>query len=56
MRELQGTGQGMAEANSPREHVRALQRALYVAAKWNGRLKFPALYDRLARPDVLRRA
>lgn len=55
-RELQGTGQGMAEANSPRENVRALQRALYVAAKWNGRLKFPALYDRLARPDVLRRA
>jgi RNA-directed DNA polymerase len=56
MRELQGTGQGMAEANSPRENVRALQRALYVAAKRNGRRKFPALYDRIARPDVLQRA
>ncbi len=56
MRELQGTGQGMAEANSPRENVRALQRALYVAAKRNGRRKFPALYDRIARPDVLQRS
>ncbi|MGH7643570.1 MAG: group II intron reverse transcriptase/maturase [Candidatus Dormibacteria bacterium] len=46
----------MAEANSPRENVRALQRALYVAAKRNGRRKFPALYDRIARPDVLQRA
>jgi group II intron reverse transcriptase/maturase len=27
-----------------------------VAAKRNGRRKFPALYDRIARPDVLRRA
>ena len=43
----------MAEAISPRENVRALQRALYVAAKRNGRRKFPALYDRIARPDVL---
>jgi group II intron reverse transcriptase/maturase len=56
MRELQGTGKGMAKANSPRENVRALQRALYVAAKRNGRRKFPALYDRIARPDVLQRA
>ena len=46
----------MAEANSPRENVRALQRALYVAAKRNGRRKFPALYDRIARPDVLQTA
>lgn len=46
----------MAEANSPKENVRALQRALYVAAKRNGRRKFPALYDRIARPDVLQRA
>src|ERR1035437_2872036 len=46
----------MAEANSPRENVRALQRALYVAAKRNGRRKFPVLYDRIARPDVLQRA
>lgn len=43
----------MAKANSPREKVRALQRALYVAAKRNGQRKFPALYDRIARPDVL---
>ncbi len=55
-RVLQGTGEGMAEANSPLDKVRALQRALYVAAKRNGRRKFPALYDRIARPDVLRRA
>src|SRR5579859_4727570 len=46
----------MAKANSPREDVRALQRALYVAAKRNGRRKFPALYDRIARPDVLQAA
>jgi group II intron reverse transcriptase/maturase len=46
----------MTEVNSPRDKVRALQRALYVAAKRNGRRKFPALYDRIARPDVLRRA
>jgi len=44
----------MAEANSPRENVRALQRKLYVAAKRNGKRKFPALLDRIARPDVLR--
>ena len=46
----------MARANSPRENVRALQRGLYVAAKRNGKRKFPALLDRIARPDVLRRA
>jgi retron-type reverse transcriptase len=46
----------MAKANSPFDKVRALQRALYVAAKRNGRRKFPALFDRIARPDVLRRA
>ena len=43
----------MAKANSPRENVRALQRGLYVAAKQNGKRKFPALLDRIARPDVL---
>jgi hypothetical protein len=32
----------MAQANSPSENVRALQRALYVAAKRNGGRKFPA--------------
>jgi group II intron reverse transcriptase/maturase len=46
----------MTQVNSPREKVRALQRALYVAAKRNGERKFPALYDRIALPDVLRRA
>jgi RNA-directed DNA polymerase len=46
----------MAQANSPSENVRALQRALYVAAKRNGGRKFPALLDRIARPDVLREA
>jgi RNA-directed DNA polymerase len=44
----------MAKANSPFENVRALQRGLYVAAKRNGKRKFPALLDRIARPDVLR--
>jgi len=43
----------MAEANSPFENVRALQRKLYVAAKQNRERKFPALLDRIARPDVL---
>src|SRR5579859_2312338 len=56
MRELRGTGEGMTQVNSPIDKVRALQRALYVAAKRNGERKFPALYDRIARPDVLRRA
>jgi len=55
-RELQGTGEGMAQANSPIDKVRALQRVLYVAAKRNGRRKFHALYDRIARPDVLLQA
>ncbi len=56
MRELQGTGKGMATANHPVEEVRALQRALYVAAKQQRQRRFHALYDRIARPDVLRRA
>jgi RNA-directed DNA polymerase len=46
----------MAKANPPNDKVRALQRALYVAAKRNGRRKFPALYDRIALPMVLSRA
>jgi len=46
----------MAKVNSPSENVRALQRALYVAAKRNSRRKFPALLDRIARSDVLRDA
>lgn len=55
-RELQETGQGMAEANYPIDKVRALQRALYVAAKQQRQRRFHALYDRIARPDVLRRS
>jgi RNA-directed DNA polymerase len=53
---LRGTGEGMAEANHPADKVRALQRVLYVAAKRNGQRRFHALYDRIARPDVLWRA
>src|SRR5437763_1131403 len=46
----------MTKVNHPGDKVRALQRALYVAAKRNGQRRFHALYDRIARPDVLRRA
>jgi RNA-directed DNA polymerase len=56
MRELQGTGKGMAKANHPVDKVRALQRALYVAAKRQRPRRFHALYDRIARPDVLMHA
>ena len=55
-RALQGAGEGMAKANHPIDKVRALQRALYVAAKQNRQRRFHALYDRITRPDVLRRA
>jgi RNA-directed DNA polymerase len=55
-RALQGTGEGMATANHPIDKVRALQRALYVAAKQQRQRRFHALYDRITRPDVLRRA
>lgn len=53
---LRETGEGMTKVNHPGDKVRALQRALYVAAKRNGQRRFHALYDRIARPDVLRRA
>src|SRR3989449_11700888 len=56
MRGLQGTGKGMALANHPNDEVRALQRALYVAAKQQRQRRFHVLYDRIARPDVLQRA
>jgi len=46
----------MASANHPIDKVRALQRALYVAAKQQRQRRFHALYDRVARPDVLQRA
>jgi len=53
---LQEAGEGMAKANHPVDKVRALQRALYVAAKHQRTRRFHALYDRIARPDVLRAA
>src|ERR1700688_3540609 len=56
MRGLQGTDEGMASANHPIDKVRALQRALYVAAKQQRQRRFHVLYDRIARPDVLQRA
>src|SRR6266852_4475327 len=46
----------MASANPPIDKVRALQRALYVAAKQLRQRRFHVLYDRIARPDVLQRA
>ncbi|MGH7882828.1 MAG: reverse transcriptase domain-containing protein [Candidatus Dormibacteraceae bacterium] len=46
----------MTKVNYPIDKVRGLQRALYVAAKRNKQRRFHALYDRIARPDVLRRA
>ena len=46
----------MAKANHPVEKVRTLQRALYVAAKQRRTRRFHALYDRIARPDVLQAA
>jgi RNA-directed DNA polymerase len=46
----------MAQVNHPTDKVRALQRTLYVAAKRDGQRRFHALYDRIARPDVLDRA
>lgn len=46
----------MTKVNNPKEKVRALQRVLYVAAKRRPDRRFHALYDRIARPDVLREA
>lgn len=46
----------MTAVNNPEDKVRALQRALYTAAKGNPQRRFPALYDRISRPDVLGRA
>jgi Group II intron, maturase-specific domain/Reverse transcriptase (RNA-dependent DNA polymerase) len=46
----------MTQVNDPSDKVRALQQALYTAAKRNPKRRFPALYDRMSRPDILRRA
>jgi RNA-directed DNA polymerase len=40
-------------ANTPKEKVRELQRKLYVCAKRSKTRRFPALYDRIYRSDVL---
>jgi len=42
--------------NTPVDKARELQRRLYVAAKRNRRRRFHALYDRIWRGDVLRKA
>jgi hypothetical protein len=36
----------------PAEKSRELQRRLYLAAKRSGTRRFPALYDRIVRPDA----
>lgn len=46
----------MADANHPIDKVRHLQRQLYLAAKRSPQRRFHALYDRIARRDVLARA
>jgi group II intron reverse transcriptase/maturase len=46
----------MAEANHPIDKVRHLQDQLYLAAKRSPQRRFHALYDRIARRDVLQRA
>jgi group II intron reverse transcriptase/maturase len=46
----------MAEANHPLDKVRQLQERLHLAAKRSPGRRFHALYDRIARPDVLVRA
>jgi retron-type reverse transcriptase len=46
----------MAQANYPTDKARALQHALYVAAKQSHTRRFHALYDRIAQPHILREA
>ena len=41
---------------TPKDKSRELQRKLYLAAKRNRNRRFHALYDRIFRPDILRRA
>jgi RNA-directed DNA polymerase len=45
-----------ATANDTTDPTRRLQRALYRAAKANARRRFHALYDKVSRQDILRRA
>ncbi len=46
----------MPQGQPRRDKTRELQRGLYLAAKRSGNRRFHALYDRISRPDVLRRA
>jgi group II intron reverse transcriptase/maturase len=46
----------MAQANHPIDKARALQRALYVAAKQSPTRRFHALFDRMVQPHMLREA
>src|SRR6266545_7842721 len=43
-------------ANHTRDKTRELQRALYRAAKANATRRFHALFDKVSREDILRRA
>jgi hypothetical protein len=40
----------------PQDKTRELQRRLYLAAKRSKERKFHALYDRIYRPDIIKRA
>src|SRR5258708_33952325 len=42
--------------NNPNDKVRELQRQLWMCAKRSRARRFPALYDRICRSDVLREA
>ena len=59
---IEGKREGMpgsakqTEANNPKEKVRKLQRSLWACAKRSRTRRFPALYDRICRSDVLREA
>jgi RNA-directed DNA polymerase len=59
---IEGKREGMpgsakrTQANNPNEKVRKLQRHLWACAKRSRTRRFPALYDRICRSDVLREA
>jgi RNA-directed DNA polymerase len=51
-----GQASPAAEGSRPRDPVRALQHALYRAAKADPGRRFHALFDKVCRRDVLQRA
>lgn len=59
---IEGKREGMpgsakqTEANNPKEKVRKLQLSLWACAKRSRTRRFPALYDRICRSDVLQEA